>query len=105
MSGIDEEIKTISEIDKIVHSPIRLSILSILYLTKKVDFIFIMNQLNVTKGNLSSHLTKLEEKNYITISKTFVKKIPRTLYSLTSLGEKKFEEYISQMSTFILKFS
>lgn len=85
------------DIDRVVHEPARLLILSYLYVVESADFLFLLRQTNLTKGNLSSHLAKLEKTGYVNIEKKFVKKIPRTLLSLTKDGRKAFHEYSQRM--------
>jgi len=91
------ELQKIVDIDRVVHEPARLLILSYLYVVESADFLFLLRQTNLTKGNLSSHLTKLEKTGYVNIEKKFVKKIPRTLLSLTKDGRKAFHEYSQRM--------
>ena len=91
------ELRKIVDIDRVVHEPARLLILSYLYVVKNADFLFLLRQTNLTKGNLSSHLMKLEKAGYVNIEKKFVEKIPRTLLSLTKNGRKAFHEYSQRM--------
>ena len=86
------------DIDRVVHEPARLLILSYLYVVESADFLFLLRQTNLTKGNLSSHLMKLEKAGYVNIEKKFVDKIPRTLLNLTKKGRKAFHEYSQRMS-------
>jgi DNA-binding transcriptional ArsR family regulator len=86
-------IKTITNIDKIIHEPTRLMILSYLYIAQSADFIFLKSQLNLTDGNLSSHISKLEEAGYVDVKKKFVGKKPHTMYKLTEKGRNSFKEY------------
>ena len=90
-------IQAAMDIDRIIHEPARLMILSVLVLVESADFLFIMKQTGLTRGNLSSHMSKLEETGYIEVKKEFVKKIPRTLLSLTETGEKAYHTYREQM--------
>lgn len=81
------------DIDKIVHEPARLMILLHLFIVEKADFIYLMKQTGLSKGNLSSHLSKLEEAGYIDVKKEFLEKIPCTFLSLTDIGRKAFADY------------
>jgi len=92
-----ENLQHIVEIDRVVHEPARLLILSYLYVVESADFLFLLRQTNLTKGNLSSHLMRLENAGYVSIEKKFVEKIPRTLLSLTKDGRKAFHEYSQRM--------
>jgi DNA-binding MarR family transcriptional regulator len=89
--------KNVIDIDRVIHEPARLLILSYLYVVESADFLFLLRQTNLTKGNLSSHLMKLEKAGYVNIKKKFVQKIPRTLLSLTKEGRKAFHEYSQRM--------
>ena len=84
-------------IDKLIHEPARLNIMAYLYVVESADFLFLMNQTGLTKGNLSSHLSKLEEADYVEIEKKFVSKIPRTILRLTPLGRHAFDMYRDNM--------
>jgi DNA-binding MarR family transcriptional regulator len=92
-----QELQKIVDIDRVVHEPARLLILSYLYVVESADFLFLLRQTNLTKGNLSSHLIKLEKAGYVNIEKKFTGKIPRTLLSLTKEGRKAFHEYSQRM--------
>jgi len=95
---IDKEgLKPLAEIDRVIHEPARLLILAYLSVVQSADFLFLMNQTALTRGNLSSHLSKLEAAGYIEIKKEFVEKIPRTLLCLTVEGRKAFLEYRQSM--------
>ncbi len=93
----NKDFQPITDIDRIIHEPARLMILAFLYVVERADFIFLMRQTNLTKGNLSSHLSKLEAAGYIDIEKKFVSKIPRTLLRLTKRGRKAFQIYRQNM--------
>jgi DNA-binding MarR family transcriptional regulator len=99
--SMDKDLETIAEIDRVVHSPTRLMILAYLGAVDSADFIFLMNQVNLTRGNLSSHLKALEEAGYVGIRKEFVDKVPRTLIRLTEAGREAIQTYRKQMQTII----
>ena len=90
-------LQPIAGIDRLVHEPARLMILTILYVVESADFLFLMRQTDLTRGNLSSHLSKLEAAGYVEITKEFVDKIPRTLLCLTEKGRQALETYRHQM--------
>jgi len=92
-----ESLQPLSDIDRVIHEPARLLILAYLSVVESADFLFLMNQTALTRGNLSSHLSKLETAGYIEIKKEFVEKIPRTLLRLTDEGRTAFQEYQSDM--------
>ena len=91
MSGIG--IKDLSSLDRAIHEPARLMIMTILYAVEEADFVYLQRECAFTQGNLSSHLSKLEEAHYLTISKTFKGKYPLTLCRLTKKGRQAFETY------------
>jgi len=89
------------DIDKIAHEPGRLMILLHLYIVEKADFIYLMKQTGLSKGNLSSHLSKLEEAGYIEVKKEFIEKIPHTFLSLTDKGRTAFADYKETILTLL----
>ena len=89
----------IFDVDRILHgTPARLMITTILYTAHEADFLFLLQQTGLTKGNLSAHLSKLEKEGYIEIEKTYRGKVPQTLCRLTKTGRKAFEEYRRQFN-------
>ena len=88
---------TLTHIDKIIHEPARLSIMAHLYVVESADFLFLLRQIGLTPGNLSSHLSKLEAAGYVEIKKEFVDKKPHTMLSLTDKGRNAFKEYVQNM--------
>ena len=93
----DSELPHVKEIDRFIHEPARLLIMANLYVLEAADFLYLMNQTGLTFGNLSSHMTRLEEAGYIEVEKSFVDKRPNTRLSLTDAGRKAFEEYRRNM--------
>jgi DNA-binding transcriptional ArsR family regulator len=87
-----------SEVDRMIHEPARLQIVALLSGAKEADFLFLQRETKLTKGNLSSHLMKLEEASYIEIEKTFRGKIPLTLVRLTQNGRTAFQDYRRTMN-------
>lgn len=85
------------DIDKLVHEPARLMIMAHLYVVESADFNFLMTQTDLTWGNLSSHLSKLEAAGYVEVDKTFVGKRPYTMLHLTADGREAFQTYRSTM--------
>lgn len=90
-------LKGVSDVDKIIHEPGRLNIMALLYVVERADFTFLMGQTGMTRGNLSSHLGKLETAGYVDIEKTFKGKRPLTLLCLTGNGKSAFQAYIRNM--------
>jgi len=93
----NEDLQPINDIDRTVHSPARLMILALLSVVESVDFTFLLTQTGLTRGNLSSHLGKLEEAGYIQVDKEFVERVPRTLIRLTETGREAIQTYRNNM--------
>jgi len=93
----DKDLQPIADLDRAVHSPARLMILAYLAAVESADFIFLMNQVKLTRGNLSSHLKTLEDAGYVEIQKEFVEKVPRTLIRMTARGREAVQTYRGQM--------
>lgn len=91
------DLQSIAEIDRLVHEPARLMILAMLYVVESADFLYLLRQTGLTKGNLSSHISRLEDAGYIDVEKEFVDKIPRTLLRLTDKGREAFQTYRKDM--------
>jgi DNA-binding MarR family transcriptional regulator len=85
------------QLDRIVHEPARLNILAYLYVVKSADFVFLLSRTGLTYGNLSSHMSKLEEAGYIEVEKEIKNKRPHTMLTLTSEGRTAFEKYRQDM--------
>ncbi len=92
-----DDLRQVVDLDRIIHEPARFLIMTYLYVVESADFLFLMNQTGLTRGNLSSHLTKLEEAGYINVQKEFVNKMPRTILSLNAQGRVAFDDYRKQM--------
>jgi DNA-binding MarR family transcriptional regulator len=87
------ELHPLAGIDQVIHASARLMVLTYLYVVESADYVFLMRLTGLTWGNLSTHLTKLEEAGYITINKAFKGKKPHTTISLTKQGRTAFREY------------
>ncbi len=85
------------QLDPVIHSRIRLAILSILISVKEADFNYLKQMIGTTVGNLSTHLTKLEEKKYIKVAKGYKGKKPHTSCSLTDKGKQEFSNYLKAL--------
>jgi len=81
------------DLDRTVHEPVRLRIMTILSGVDSADFVFLLSTLGLTKGNLASHVARLEREGYLQVMKSFNGKIPHTEYCLTSRGRKALAEY------------
>ena len=96
-TSIDPGLRNLAEVDRLVHEPARLMILMVLYTVEAADFTFLVNATELTDGNLSSHLSKLEAAGYVEIEKGYAGKKPRTTLQLTEEGRKAVENYSSTM--------
>ncbi len=93
----DDELPSIPKIDKTIHEPARLMIMAHLFVVESADFLFLQRQTGLTWGNLSSHLSKLENAGYVAIEKEFLDKKPHTVLRLTNKGRTAFQEYRHSM--------
>lgn len=91
----------LAEVDRLIHEPSRGIILAVLYTVKKADFLYLKRETGLTKGNLSVHLSRLEEGGYISIEKTYRGKVPLTLCHMTAKGQEAFEIYRSLLRQFL----
>ena len=90
---MNEQLRAISELDRVIHEPGRLMIFVLLGAVKECDFHYLLHETEMNKGNLSSHLARLEEAGYVEIEKTYRGKVPMTLLRLTRKGRTAFDEY------------
>lgn len=84
-------------IDKIIHEPARFKLMAHLYVVQSADFLFLMRQTELSFGNLSSHMTKLEKVGYVKVKKEFIGKKPHTMLELTEKGRTAFDKYRKDM--------
>ena len=91
----------IEHINKAFESRIRLGIMSILMVNDTMDFTTVKEMLNITDGNLASHVTALEKLGYVLVSKQFVGKKPNTTYAATVEGKKAFAEHLNALESII----
>ena len=96
-----DELRRVTELDRLIHEPARLLIVSILSMVESADFLFLQRETDLTKGNLSAHLSRLENAGYIKIQKTFKGKLPLTVCKLTAAGNKAVAEYRQQLQDFM----
>ena len=80
-------------IDRVIHEPARLMIATILRYVEEAEFNFLLNETNLTNGNLVSHLRKMEDTGYVSVTKSFKGRKPCTTYRMTRMGVKKYDEY------------
>jgi DNA-binding transcriptional ArsR family regulator len=89
------------ELDPLLHSQLRLAIMSLLIGVEEADFVFLREQTGATSGNLSVQIDKLNEAKYIGVEKTFQGKMPRTICRITPVGIEAFNEYVKTLKTYI----
>ena len=92
-----ENLRQLGELDRVIHEPARLMILMVLYTVAQADSVFLLNATELTWGNLSSHVTKLEQAGYVEVEKSFVDKKPRTVVQLTESGRQAVDVYRKTM--------
>ncbi|MEM8531827.1 MAG: transcriptional regulator [Chloroflexota bacterium] len=93
--AIDEDnLQHVLNIDRMIHEPVRLAVMVILSSVESADFLYLLRATGQTKGNLSSHMSKLETAEYVEVEKTFRGKIPMTLYTLTTVGHQALQKYL-----------
>ena len=91
----------IGDLNKAFESRVRLGVMSILMVNEQVDFSAIKEQLQVTDGNIASHISALEKLDYIKIEKKFIGKKPNTSYAATLKGKKAFHEHLNALEAII----
>jgi DNA-binding transcriptional ArsR family regulator len=99
-TGGKVDLAGMSEIDRLIHEPARLAVLSLLHVIESADFTFLMNQTGLTRGNLSAHMSKLQEGGYVAVEKSFKGKRPNTMLRLTPSGRTAFRSYAERMRAF-----
>lgn len=89
------------ELDPILHSQLRLAIVSLLISVKEAEFTFIKEKTNATAGNLSVQINKLKEVGYVDVTKQFKDNYPQTTCKITPVGVKAFEEYVNNLQSYL----
>jgi DNA-binding MarR family transcriptional regulator len=90
---INSEMQTLLELDRVIHEPARLVILTVCASAEEVEFKFLETTTGLSKGNLSSHVSKLEQAGYVEVIKAFRKKMPVTSFKITKAGRDALEAY------------
>ena len=91
------DLEALVDINRVVHEPARLLVLCNLYVVESADFLFLLRRTGMTRGNMSAHMRKLETAGYVDVEKTFVDRLPLTVYRLTQSGRKALRKYREQM--------
>ena len=89
------------DLDSLLHSQLRLAIMSLLLSVEEADFVFLKEKTGATSGNLSVQIDKLNEAGYIKVQKTFQGKMPRTVCKITKKGVNAFDTYVKNLKTYI----
>jgi DNA-binding transcriptional ArsR family regulator len=89
------------ELDPILHSQLRLAVISLLISVKEAEFGFLKEKTNATAGNLSVQISKLKEAGYIEVSKQFKDNYPLTICKITQVGVQAFEDYVNALQTYM----
>jgi DNA-binding MarR family transcriptional regulator len=89
------------DLDPILHSQLRLAVISLLMSAESAEFTYIQKQTGATAGNLSIQITKLKEAGYIDVEKKFSNNYPQTLCRITPVGKKKFAEYVNALKDYL----
>ena len=89
------------ELDPILHSQLRLAVMSLLISVKEAEFIFLKEKTNSTAGNLSVQINKLKEAAYIDVTKQFSNNYPQTICKITKKGVEAFEAYVKALQTYM----
>ena len=93
------------ELNPLLHSELRLGVMSILISVEEADFVYLRQETKATAGNLSVQIDKLNKAEYIEVTKTFKGKMPCTLCRITPKGVEAFEEYVEALKTYIYRKS
>jgi len=97
--SLEKKLISLEDIDRVVHEPARLLILCHLYVLKSADFLYLLRNTGLTRGNLSAHMRKLESAGYVDVEKTFVDRLPLTVFRLTRVGRSALRRYRKQMTS------
>ena len=89
------------ELDPILHSQLRLAVMSLLISVKEAEFTFLKEKTNATAGNLSVQIQKLKDAGYIDVTKQFKDNYPQTICKITTAGIKAFENYVESLKTYL----
>jgi DNA-binding transcriptional ArsR family regulator len=89
------------DLDPILHSQLRLAVMSLLISVKEAEFTFLKENTNATAGNLSVQIQKLKEVGYIEVIKQFKDNYPQTICKITSIGIKAFEDYVKNLQAYL----
>jgi DNA-binding MarR family transcriptional regulator len=92
-----DDLRGVVSVDRVLHEPARMLLTALLYPVEAADFLFLLRESGLTKGNLSSHLAKLEEAGYVVVAKGYAGRVPHTEYRMTDEGREAFRSYRDRM--------
>ena len=92
-----------TDLDRVIHEPARLLIVALLAGVREADFLWVLRESGLTKGNLSTHLARLEEAGYLEVEKTYRGKVPLTVLRLTRQGKSAFDRYKKTLNGVLAK--
>jgi DNA-binding transcriptional ArsR family regulator len=98
---MNDKVRSLAELDRVIHEPGRLMIVALLSDAVEADFLWLQHETGLNKGTLSSHLARLEEAGYVSIEKTYRGKVPRTLLRLTRAGREAFAGYRKRLKNML----
>lgn len=90
-----------NDLDPLIHSQLRLAIISILVASEKVEFTFLKEETKAAAGNISIQIKKLQDAGYVMVEKTFKNNYPNTMISITKKGIEAFEIYVNNLNKYI----
>jgi len=102
---VSMDLRHLTDMDRVIHEPARLLLVTILFAADRADFLYLLRESGLTKGNLSAHLARLEEAEYVKIEKSFRGKIPQTVCKLTAKGRTAFNAYRKQLKGIVERTS
>ncbi len=98
---MSSSVQGLTALDRVIHEPARLILMALLSSVASADFLFLLKESKLTKGNLSVQLSRLEEAGYLEVEKTFRGKIPHTEYRLTKKGKSAFQQYRKSLGSIL----
>ena len=99
MANNQPERHPLADLDRVIHSPARLMVVTYLYAVEYTDYVYLTHLTGLTWGNLSSHINRLEGEGYVEIEKKFIGKKPHSIIRLTDKGRRAFREYKQQLQS------
>ena len=100
---MNEQLRAIARLDRVIHEPGRMMIVALLAAVEECDFLYLQRETDLNKGNLSSHLARLEEATYVETEKTYRGKVPQTLLRLTPTGREAFNQYCKGLNAALVE--